>query len=342
MFAIRAFAIIFDERDRVLLCRRPDGDTWNLPGGDVQGSEPPTDAVIREVREETGLEVAVEQLAGVYGRGDKDELVFSFTCRIVGGHLTVTDEADECRFFTAEEIPANTSPKQVERIHDAMAPGDQPLFRRQTGPSPRERLAGGGAAGTADSIVQDYLVLLDCQRVAIFASLDGLEEGQIWERPAPGEWCIGEILSHTVRFFACFLPGLQAIWLLCGWYGRLRRHRPYSVEIENVYKRPSFPMWTGFLWSPRHNPRKPVSLAVLKAEVESAHRRVRAFYSGKDEDVLGNIRAYDPAIGVVNLITALKVGIDHDQLHYDDILRMATALQGEASPGEWRARKPMR
>ena len=43
--------------------------------------------------------------------------------------------------------------------------------------------------------------------------------------------------------------------------------------------------------------------------------------------MLGNIHAYDPAIGVVNLITGLKVCIDHDQLHYDDVLEMAASLQ---------------
>lgn len=181
----------------------------------------------------------------------------------------------------------------------------------------------------AQNIIEDYLDLLDRQREAVFAALGGLREDQIWQRPAPREWCSGEILSHTSRFFASFLPALQGMWRLCGWVGRLRRNRPYSVEIENVYKRPSFPMWTGFLWTPRHNPRKPVPLAVLKAEVESAHSRVRAFYSDKEQDVLGNIYAYDPAIGVVNLVTALKVGIDHDQLHYDDVIQTAASLHAE-------------
>ena len=173
------------------------------------------------------------------------------------------------------------------------------------------------------TIIPDYLDLLDAQREAVFTSLDGLSEAQIWQRPDPKEWSIGEILSHTVRFLDSFLPGLRFMWTFFGWYGRLRRNRPYSVEIENVYKRPNFPMWTGFLWTPRHNPDKPVPLAVLRAEVESTHSRLRAFYTGKDPAVLGNIHAYDPAIGVVNLITALKVGIDHDQLHYDDVIKMA-------------------
>jgi hypothetical protein len=178
-----------------------------------------------------------------------------------------------------------------------------------------------------ENVIPEYLDLLDSQRKAVFAALDGLSEEQIWQRPALKEWCVGEILSHTVRFLGSFLPGLRFMWRYFGWFGRLRRKRPYAVEIENVYKRPSFPMWSGFLWTPRHNPKKPVPLAVLKGEVESAHSRLRSFYTGKDPDLLGNIYAYDPAIGVVNLITALKVGIDHDQLHYDDLLEMAASPQ---------------
>ncbi|MFO7698735.1 MAG: DinB family protein [Anaerolineae bacterium] len=169
------------------------------------------------------------------------------------------------------------------------------------------------------------LDILDAQREAVLAMLDGLPEARLWQRPAPGEWSSGEILSHTERFFSSFLPGLRLMWSLLGWYGRLRRERPFKTQIENVYKRPNFPMWTGFLWKPRHTPEKPVSLATLVSEIEAAHERVHAFYAGKDLAVLGNVHAYDPAIGVVNLITALKVGIDHDQLHYGDVIEMAAS-----------------
>ncbi len=140
MFTIGAFAIILDELGRVLLCHRRDFDVRNLPGGGVENGELPTEAVIREVREETGLEVAIEKLVGVYGKADKDELVFAFICRIMGGQLSITDEASECRYFKVEHIPSNTSPKQVERIHDAMRSSGQPVFRRQTAPSTQEML----------------------------------------------------------------------------------------------------------------------------------------------------------------------------------------------------------
>jgi 8-oxo-dGTP diphosphatase len=142
MFSIGAFAIIFDNRCRVLLCHRRDMDAWNLPGGGVESGELPIEAVIREAKEETGLDVAVERLVGIYGKADKDELVFSFVCRVIGGQLTTSDEADKCEYFEIENVPPNIAPKQVARICDAVSLNVQPIFRRQTEPSTREMLVG--------------------------------------------------------------------------------------------------------------------------------------------------------------------------------------------------------
>jgi ADP-ribose pyrophosphatase YjhB (NUDIX family) len=135
MFSIGAFAIIFDENGKVLLSHRRDMDMWNLPGGGVEAKEMPNEAVIREVKEETGLDVTLERLVGVYGKVEKDELVFAFVCRVTGGQLILTDEADQHNYFAVDEIPTNTSPKQVERIHDAIKQNTQPVFRRQIAPS---------------------------------------------------------------------------------------------------------------------------------------------------------------------------------------------------------------
>jgi len=135
VFTLGAFAIIFDENGSVLLSHRCDMDGWNLPGGMVESREMPDEAVVREVREETGLEVVVERLVGIYGKGDRDEINFSFVCRVVGGQLTLTDEADQHRFFAVDQLPANTVPKHVERIRDALNGAAHPIFRRQTAPS---------------------------------------------------------------------------------------------------------------------------------------------------------------------------------------------------------------
>lgn len=147
IFAIGSFGILFDADGRVLLCHRRDADLWNLPGGGVRPGEPPWDGVVREVMEETGLEVAVERLAGVYVKPEAGEIVFAFVCRAVGGALSPTNEADQLEYFPTEHLPPNTSRKQVERIADAIRGYSDVVLKEQRGPSSREpagQLAGPG------------------------------------------------------------------------------------------------------------------------------------------------------------------------------------------------------
>ncbi len=146
-FTIGVFAILLDECQRVLLCHRRDFDLWNLPGGGLEASESPWIGVVREVREEVGLDVVVERLSGVYSKPESDEIVFAFLCRAVGGALTLTVEADQIAYFALNEFPANTSRKQLERVSDvldALRTGMlTPTLKEQYGPSSRT-LAGQG------------------------------------------------------------------------------------------------------------------------------------------------------------------------------------------------------
>ena len=139
MFTIGSFAIIFNSEGKILLCHRRDINAWNLPGGLVEGGELPTEAAIRETLEETGLKIEIERLAGVYGKADKEEFVFSFVGRVVGGNIKSTDEADECVYFSLDEFPENTSPKQVERVEDAIKYSEV-IIREQSGKTTRELL----------------------------------------------------------------------------------------------------------------------------------------------------------------------------------------------------------
>ena len=86
-------------------------------------------------------------------------------------------------------------------------------------------------------------------------------------------------------------------------------------------------MHVGWMWPPR---RVPVPLATLRAEMETTHRRVRRFYEAKEADVIGNIYYYDPAVGLLNLIQALRVGLYHDQLHFEDALKLAARFKAQA------------
>lgn len=96
-------------------------------------------------------------------------------------------------------------------------------------------------------VVSRYLSLMDSQRESAFAALDGLTDSQLWQRPAPREWGIGEILDHNSLLIASMLPAVQWMRKLNGWYGRLKKKRPYATRIEDVYRDPRFPQWVGFL-----------------------------------------------------------------------------------------------
>jgi len=135
MFTIGVFGIIIDNEERVLLCHRRDYDLWNLPGGGVGEGESPWDALVREIKEETGLKAKPVHLTGVYSKAGKNQIVLSFTCKIIGGEITLTDEADKIEYFKVGQIPRNTSPKQVERIKEHFSDKSKTHFRVQTGPS---------------------------------------------------------------------------------------------------------------------------------------------------------------------------------------------------------------
>jgi hypothetical protein len=179
----------------------------------------------------------------------------------------------------------------------------------------------------SQNIVDTYLALMVSQRESVFTILDGLTDAQLWERPAPKEWSIGEILDHNYLLMASSYPIVKFMWNWLGWYGRIKRNRPYQAEIGDVYRDPKFPQWVGFMWTPRFNPRKPVPLEQLKKEVRNLHTNIRQFFEGKDEDILGNLYIYDPVFGWCNLIVTLRIGIYHDQLHFDDVLKQAAAFK---------------
>lgn len=141
-FTIGTFAIILDSEKRVLLCHRRDFDLWNLPGGKLEQGESPWEGVMREVKEETGLDVSVDRLAGIYYKSEKNEIVFSFVCTITSGGIQLSQEADKVEYFAPNSLPKNTSPKQVERITDAIEHTDC-VMKTQTGPSSIELIRQG-------------------------------------------------------------------------------------------------------------------------------------------------------------------------------------------------------
>ncbi|MCK5211729.1 NUDIX hydrolase [Candidatus Parcubacteria bacterium] len=134
-FTIGVFAAIFDDENRILFCHRTDYDLWNLPGGALEKKEAPWVGVIREVKEETGLDVEVMDLTHISNNPIKDDIVFLFICKIIGGKITLNDEADKIKYFAFGEIPRNTVPKHVLRLKDILEKPHKLITKTLTGKS---------------------------------------------------------------------------------------------------------------------------------------------------------------------------------------------------------------
>lgn len=138
-FRIGVYAVIFNDDGQVLLAHRRDIDWWNLPGGGMEIGETVEEAMRREVLEETGLQVRVDRLIGVYSKPQKQEVVLSFQCTITGGVLSATAESRACRFFPPDSMPRNTLPKHRQRVEDALLQQPQALIRNQLSSSQEDQ-----------------------------------------------------------------------------------------------------------------------------------------------------------------------------------------------------------
>jgi ADP-ribose pyrophosphatase YjhB (NUDIX family) len=124
-------AIIFDAaRQKVLLTRRSDNGRWCLPGGRLEPGESAEEGCVREVWEETGLQVMVRRLVGIYssphrvieyGDGSRHQIVaFSFEAEVIGGALGLSEETTAYGYFSRTEMAQiDVMEHHLERIADA-------------------------------------------------------------------------------------------------------------------------------------------------------------------------------------------------------------------------------
>lgn len=106
--------LIENEEGKILMVKSPDRG-WEIPGGQVEAGETLTDALKREVKEETGIDIEVGNLKGIHSNIEKrvqpdgvspigSIVSFGFTGKSVSGELTTSDESIEVNWFDKENI----------------------------------------------------------------------------------------------------------------------------------------------------------------------------------------------------------------------------------------------
>jgi ADP-ribose pyrophosphatase YjhB (NUDIX family) len=102
-------AFVLDDADQLLMIRRTDNDLYAIPGGGLEPGETVTQAAVREVQEETGIDIEITGLIGIYSNPEhvieyddgevRQEFSICFRARPIGGSLRTSSESKEAAWI---------------------------------------------------------------------------------------------------------------------------------------------------------------------------------------------------------------------------------------------------
>lgn len=117
-----AVGVVFDEtKTQVLLIKRNDVPVWVLPGGGIEEGESPEQAVVREVEEETGLQVEIiRKIAEYFPLNKLAKETHLFECRHTHGSLLTGSETSDLAFYPLSALPKNFFIVHQDWLQDAL------------------------------------------------------------------------------------------------------------------------------------------------------------------------------------------------------------------------------
>lgn len=117
--SVSVAGVVVNDEGQVLVIRRRDNGEWQPPGGVLELNETIEDGLRREVREETGIEIAPGPLTGVYKNMSLGVIALVFRCTPRGGHPQPGDETEQVLWMSLDQVEGAMSPAFAVRILDA-------------------------------------------------------------------------------------------------------------------------------------------------------------------------------------------------------------------------------
>ncbi|MDN5795875.1 MAG: NUDIX domain-containing protein [Intrasporangium sp.] len=132
-------AVVTDNGGRVLLIHKTDNNLWALPGGGHEIGESIAETVVREVKEETGYDVVVERVTGLYTNprhvmayddGEvRQQFSIAFRAKVIGGEARTSSESKAVRWVDPAELQGlDLHPSMRLRIQHALEDRDTPYI----------------------------------------------------------------------------------------------------------------------------------------------------------------------------------------------------------------------
>ena len=127
-----AVFVFIQKEGKILLVRQNYGQRyWSLPGGVVEHGEALQQAAFREVREETGLDISIKRVIGLYSKPGENALAITFEGELNGGELKPDNEICECGYYSDDQLPAPLRKHFYQRLHDFRNQNAEAVLRTQ-------------------------------------------------------------------------------------------------------------------------------------------------------------------------------------------------------------------
>lgn len=112
---VATLGFVENDKEEILIVKERRSGQWVFPGGQVEVGENLMDGLIREVKEESGIDVEVSHLTGIYSNTGTYEghsgvkivptkVMFDFVCKPIGGELATSDETSDSRWVRKEKV----------------------------------------------------------------------------------------------------------------------------------------------------------------------------------------------------------------------------------------------
>lgn len=117
--------LVTNDNGEILLIKSPRRG-WEYPGGMVEPGETFQDALLREVKEETGIDVEIMGFVGLCKNVEKDVVNIDFVCKAIGGQLSISDESLEVMWVKKEDaLGMVTFPLTRKRLENMLLGREQ-------------------------------------------------------------------------------------------------------------------------------------------------------------------------------------------------------------------------